>query len=558
MSNVPSDIEIAQRATLRPIVDVAADLGLSPDELDLYGKYKAKVSLDVSQRPPRGRLVLVTGINPTTAGEGKSTVTVGVTQALRGLGVNAALCIREPSLGPVFGVKGGAAGGGYSQVLPMEDINLHFTGDFHAIASAHSLLSALLDNHLNHGNVLTIDPRRITWPRTIDMNDRALRDCVVGLGGVANGVVREERWVIVPASEVMAIVALATSREDLEERLGRIIIGATVGATRKPVRASDLKAVGAMSLLLKDAIRPNLVQTIEGGPAFVHAGPFGNIAHGCNSILATKTALALADVVVTEAGFGSDLGAEKFFDIKCRFGGLKPEAAILVATVRALKLNGGADKKKLGLEDLAALERGLPNLETHIENVRQFGVPVIVAINRFVTDSDRELAMVGDFVRKMGACGVLTEVWEKGGAGGEALARDLMATLQRDHARYTTLYDVRLPIREKIDTIVRRVYGGAGADFVPKADRAIDYLESVGLAETPVCMAKTQYSLSDDPTRLGRPTGFRITVNDVYPAAGAGFVVAQAGDIMTMPGLPKAPAAERMGIQPDGTIVGLF
>jgi formate--tetrahydrofolate ligase len=558
VATVPSDIDIAQQARLRPITEVGADIGLSADELDLYGNYKAKVALDVSRRPLRGRLILVTGINPTAAGEGKSTVTVGVTQALRRLGVNAALCMREPSLGPVFGVKGGAAGGGYAQVVPMEDINLHFTGDFHAIASAHALLSAMLDNHVHQGNALGLDPRRITWPRTIDMNDRALRDGVIGLGGAANGVPREERWVIIPASEVMAIVALATGREDLESRLSRIIVGATAGASRKPVRAGDLKAAGAMNLLLKDAIRPNLVQTLEGGPAFVHAGPFGNIAHGCNSILATRTALGLADIVVTEAGFGSDLGAEKFFDIKCRFAGLNPEAAALVATVRALKLNGGADKKRLATEDVGALERGLPNLGKHIENVRQFGVPVVVALNRFRTDSDRELAMVHDFAARCGARVALAEVWEKGGAGGEALARELMALLSAGDACYAPLYDVALPIREKIDTIVRRVYGGDGADYAPKAERAIDYLDSIGLGETPVCMAKTQYSLTDDATMLGRPTGFRVTVNELYPSAGAGFVVAQCGDIMTMPGLPKEPAAERMAIHADGSIVGLF
>jgi formate--tetrahydrofolate ligase len=556
--HVPTDIEIAQRARPRPIVDVAADIGLSPDDLDLYGKYKAKVSLDLSTRPSRGRLVLVTGINPTAAGEGKSTVTVGVTQAFRRLGVNAVLCMREPSLGPVFGVKGGAAGGGYSQVVPMEDINLHFTGDFHAISSAHALLSAMIDNHLHHGNALGLDARRISWPRTIDMNDRALRDCVIALGGAANGVTREERWVIIPASEVMAIVALATSRQDLEERLGHIIVGATGGTKRAPVRAGDLKAAGAMTLLLKDAIRPNLVQTLEGGPAFVHAGPFGNIAHGCNSILATRTALALADIVVTEAGFGSDLGAEKFLDIKCRVGGLKPEAAVLVATVRALKLNGGADKKRLGTEDLGALERGLPNLDKHIENVRQFGLPVVVALNRFVTDSERELALVSDRARAAGARVALTEVWGKGGAGGEALAREVQAMLKEGKARFAPLYDVARPIKEKIDTIVRKVYGGDGADYAPKAQRTIEYLESINLGGTPVCIAKTQYSLTDDPTKLGRPTGFRVTINEVHPSAGAGFVVAQAGDIMTMPGLSKEPAAVRMAIQPDGQIVGLF
>ena len=558
MAIVPSDIAIAQQARLRPITDVAADIGLGHDDVDLYGKYKAKITLDVARRPQRGRLVLVTGINPTAAGEGKSTVAVGVSQALRRLGHNAVLCIREPSLGPVFGVKGGAAGGGFSQVVPMEDINLHFTGDFHAISSAHALLAAMLDNHLHHGNALGIDPRRITWPRTIDMNDRALRDAVIGLGGVANGHAREERWVIIPASEVMAILALAISAEDLEARLARIIVGATVGSARTPVRAGDLKASGAMALLLRDALRPNLVQTLEGGPAFVHAGPFGNIAHGCNSILATRAALALGDIVITEAGFGSDLGAEKFFDIKCRFGELNPEAAILVATVRALKLNGGAKKGELAVEDLGALERGLPNLERHIANVRQFGVPVVVAMNRFSSDSRAELQMVADFVSRAGARLALTEVWEHGGAGGEALARELLAMLDAGGADYAPLYPVAMPIREKIETIVRRVYGGDGADFSPKAERTIDYLESIGLGATPVCMAKTQYSFTDDASVLGRPTGFRITVNDVYPAAGAGFVVAQAGDIMTMPGLPKEPAAERMAIHADGSIVGLF
>jgi formate--tetrahydrofolate ligase len=558
LGHVPSDIEIAQQAKLRPIVDVAAELGLGADDLDLYGKYKAKIALDIAERPARGKLVLVTGINPTAAGEGKTTTAVGVTQALRRIGQNATLCIREPSLGPVFGVKGGAAGGGYAQVLPMEDINLHFTGDFHAISSAHALLAAMLDNHLHQGNALGIDPRRITWPRTIDMNDRALRDLVIGLGGVANGVVREDRFVIIPASEVMAIVALATSPADLEQRLGRIIVGSTAGADRKPVRASDLKAQGAMAMLLKDAIRPNLVQTLEGGPAFVHAGPFGNIAHGCNSVLATRSALSLSDVVVTEAGFGSDLGAEKFFDIKCRFGGLDPKAAVLVATARALKMNGGAAKTALKQEDLGALERGLPNLERHIENVRQFGVPVVVGVNRFTTDTERELQMVSDCAERAGARVALNEVWEKGGEGGVELAKAVMTMLDAGESRFAPIYSATAPIREKIDTIVRKVYGGDGADYAPKAERSIQYLESIGLGTTPVCMAKTQYSLTDDATKLGRPTGFRITVNEVYPVAGAGFVVAQAGDIMTMPGLPKEPAAERMAIRPDGSIVGLF
>ncbi|HWP03693.1 MAG TPA: formate--tetrahydrofolate ligase [Gemmatimonadaceae bacterium] len=558
MSNVPSDIEIAQAARLRPIVDVAAELGLAPDDLDLYGKYKAKVPADIASQPPRGRLVLVTAINPTAAGEGKTTTSVGLVQALRRLGHKVALCIREPSLGPVFGVKGGAAGGGYSQVLPMEDINLHFTGDFHAIASAHSLLSAMLDNHLQQGNALGIDPRRITWPRTIDMNDRALRKVVIGLGGPSEGVPREERFVIIPASEVMAVVALASDFRDLEARLGRIIVGSTAGSERRPVRAGDLKAAGAMGLLLKDAIRPNLVQTLEGGPAFVHAGPFGNIAHGCNSVVATRAALALADLVVTEAGFGSDLGAEKFFDIKCRTAGLNPEVAVLVATVRALKLHGGAPKAQLAKEDLSALERGLPNLEHHIHNVQQFGVPVVVAVNRFSTDSDAELQMVADCARRLGVRVAMNEVWAKGGAGGIEMAEEVLAALQEKKANYRPLYDAALPIREKIETIATKVYGADGVDFSPRAARSMEYLESIGLGQTPICMAKTQYSLSDDPTKLGRPRGFRITINEVYPAAGAGFVVAQCGDIMTMPGLPKEPAAERMAVLPDGRITGLF
>jgi formate--tetrahydrofolate ligase len=553
----PTDIEIAQQATLRPIVDVAAELDLTADDLDLYGKYKAKIPLDITQRPVRGRLVLVTAINPTAAGEGKTTTSVGLAQAMRKLGKRTALCIREPSLGPVFGVKGGAAGGGYSQVLPMEDINLHFTGDFHAISTAHALLAAMLDNHLQQGNALNLDPRRITWPRTIDMNDRALRKAVIGLGGAADGVVREERWVIIPASEVMAIVALSTSFADLEERLARIIVGSTAGASRQPVRAGQLKAAGAMALLLKDAIRPNLVQTLEGGPAFVHAGPFGNIAHGCNSVLATRAGLALADIVITEAGFGSDLGAEKFFNIKCRMGGLNPEAGVLVATIRALKMNGGANKKDLAREDLGALERGLPNLIHHIENVKQFGLPVVVAVNRFASDSDAEIAMVTDCARAAGVRVALNEVFARGGEGGIELAREVLAMLDAGGASFAPLYATDRAIREKIETIARRVYGADGVDFAPKADRSIEYLQSIGLGDTPICMAKTQYSLTDDPARLGRPTGFRITVNEVYPSAGSGFVVAQCGDIMTMPGLPKEPSAERMSVAADGSITGL-
>ena len=555
---VPSDIEIAQAATLRPITDVAADIGLGPDDLDLYGKYKAKVSLELTARAPKGKLVIVTAINPTAAGEGKTTTSVGLAQALRKLGKNAVLCIREPSLGPVFGVKGGAAGGGYAQVLPMDDINLHFTGDFHAISSAHALLSAMLDNHLQQGNALNIDPRRITWPRTIDMNDRALRKVVIGLGGPAEGVVREERFVIIPASEIMAILALATSAKDLEERLGNIIVGATYGAERKPIYARDLNAHGAMAMLLKDAIRPNLVQTLEGGPAFVHAGPFGNIAHGCNSILATRAAMAVGDIVVTEAGFGSDLGAEKFFDIKCRFGGLKPDAAVLVATIRALKMNGGAKKTELAKEDLAALKKGVVNLEHHIANVRQFGMELVVAINRFGTDTDAELAIVREAAEKAGARVALCEVFAKGGEGGAALGKEVLDILAGGKSKFAPIYETRQPIKAKIETIVRKVYGGEGAEYSAKAERAIAYLESIGLGETPICMAKTQYSLSDDATKLGRPSGFKVTVNDVYPVAGAGFVVAQCGEIMTMPGLPKVPAAERMKINPDGSIEGLF
>jgi formate--tetrahydrofolate ligase len=562
--NPKSDIEISQTATKRPILDIAREkLGIAPEHLEPYGHYKAKVSMDYIKSlksKPNGKLILVTAITPTPAGEGKTTTTVGLTDALNHIGKKAMLCLREPSLGPSFGMKGGAAGGGYAQVIPMEDINLHFTGDFHAIASAHALLSALLDNHLQQGNALQIDPRRITWPRTIDMNDRALRKVIIGLGGATEGVVREERFVIIPASEVMAIVALATSAADLEVRLGNIIVGSTYGDAkeRKPVRARDLKAHGAMAMLLKDAIRPNLVQTLEGGPAFVHAGPFGNIAHGCNSVVATKSALALADIVVTEAGFGSDLGAEKFFDIKCRSAGLQPQAAVLVATIRALKMNGGAQKSKLGTEDLAALERGMPNLEHHIMNVKQFGLPVVVAVNRFTSDTDAELKMVVDAAKRAGVRVAMNEVWARGGAGGEELAHEVIAMLEQGSAQFAPLYDEKLPIREKISTIASRVYGAVGVDYAPKADRNIDYLQSIGLGATPICMAKTQYSLSDDATLLGRPTGFRITVNEVYPAAGAGFVVAQCGDIMTMPGLPREPAAERMAVKPDGSIVGLF
>jgi len=556
-TKVPSDIAIAQAAKLRPIRDVAAELGLSDDELELYGKYKAKISLRaLRQRTPKGRLVLVTGINPTPAGEGKSTVTVGVTQALRRLGKNAILAMREPSLGPVFGVKGGAAGGGYSQVVPMEDINLHFTGDFHAIASAHNLLSAMLDAHLHHGNALGIDTRRVNWPRTIDMNDRALRSIIVGLGGVNGGPTREERFVIVPGSEIMAILALATGIEDLEARLSRIIVG--LRGDKTAVRASDLKAQGAMTLLLKDAINPNLVQTLEGGPALVHCGPFGNIAHGCNSVVATKLGLTLADIVLTEAGFGADLGAEKFLDIKCRFAGLKPEAAIIVATVRALKMHGGVKKDRLAATDPAAVQRGAENLRRHIRNMKKFGLPAMVALNRFITDSDEEVEAVRAVGAAEGVEVVRCDVWERGGEGGVAVAESLLGLLKTGTAAFKPLYDERRPIREKIETIAREIYGAAGVGFAPAAERALELLPKLGLGETPVCMAKTQFSFSDDATQLGAPTGFTLHVRDILPSAGAGFVVALAGDILTMPGLGKSPAAERIRLLPDGTIEGLF
>ena len=557
MTTVPTDIAIAQAAKLRPIADVARELGLADDEVEFYGRYKAKISLQtIERRKPTGRLVLVTGINPTPAGEGKSTVTVGVTQALRKLGKQALLCIREPSLGPVFGVKGGAAGGGYAQVVPMEDINLHFTGDFHAISSAHNLLSAMLDAHLHHGNALGLDTRRITWPRTIDMNDRALRQIIVGLGGTIGGPTREERFVIIPGSEVMAIMALATSLQDLEARLARIIVGLTQG--RAGVRASDLKAEGAMTLLLKDALKPNLVQTLEGGPALVHCGPFGNIAHGCNSVMATQLGLRLADIVLTEAGFGADLGAEKFFDIKCRMSGLVPEAAVVVGTVRALKMHGGVKKENLGKPDPAAVERGAANLTRHVCNVKKFGVPCVVALNRFITDSDEEIETVRAACKAEGVEAVRCEVWEKGGAGGLEVGRAILQLLDEGKSSFKPLYDERRPIAEKIETIAKEIYGAGGVSFAPPAERALELLPKLGLGQTPVCMAKTQYSFSDDASKVGAPTGFTLQVRDILPSAGAGFVVALAGDIMTMPGLGKSPAAERIRLHPDGTIEGLF
>ena len=556
-TTVPSDIAIAQAATLRPIAEVAAEVGLSADEILPYGRAKAKIAPQaIKARKPKGRLVLVTGISPTPAGEGKSTCTIGLGQAMRRLGRKTMVCIREPSLGPVFGVKGGAAGGGYAQVVPMDEINLHFTGDFHAIASAHNLLSALLDNHLYHGNRLGIDSRRITWPRTIDMNDRALRSIVVGLGKMNGGPTREDRYVIVPGSEIMAALCLADDLQDLERRIGEIVVGLT--HDKKPVRAADLKAAGAMTLLLKDAMLPNLVQTLEGGPVLVHGGPFGNIAHGCNSVAATKLGLSLADIVLTEAGFGADLGAEKFFDIKCRMAGLEPEAAVLVATVRALKMHGGVVREDLATVDVDAVRRGLVNLEAHLDSVEKFGVPVVVALNRFAGDDGAEIDAVLEACAGRGVPAALCEVWEKGGEGGEAVAREVLALLEAGEGSFRPLYDLDRPIREKIGTIAREIYGADGVDYLPAASRTIASIEEMGYGGTPICMAKTQYSLSDDPKLLGRPSGFRITIKDAYVSAGAGFVVALTGDIMTMPGLSKMPAAEGIRVLPDGTIEGLF
>lgn len=558
MSPLPSSLDIAQRATLRPIVDVAADLSLPADDLELYGRYKAKLPLSLSQQPSRGQLILVTGINPTTAGEGKTTTCIGLVQALRRQGKRAAACLRQPSLGPVFGVKGGATGAGYSQVLPMADINLHFTGDFHAVSSAHALLSALLDNHLHFGNALGIDPERITWPRAVDMNDRALRRIRVGVGGGSNGVERSDRFVITSASEIMAVLALARDLDDLQARLARIVVGFEGGSSPRAIRVSDLEAAGAMALLLRDALRPNLVQTLEGAPAFVHAGPFANIAHGCSSLVATRTALALSDYVVTEAGFGSDLGAEKFFNIKCRAGGLDPRLAVLVATVRALKLNGGADAKNLQQENVAALQSGLPNLARHIENLRQFGVPVVVAVNRFESDHPAELACLQDFAAAQGLRVAISDVVAQGGAGGEALAQAVLSQLAEGGARFQPLYPLDQPLRKKIQTIASRVYGADGVDFSEEAEHDLDRLEQAGLGSLGICIAKTQYSFSDDPKRLGSPRGFRIRIAGATPAAGPGFVVARAGDIMTMPGLSKSPAALRMRLRPDGSAEGLF
>ncbi|TVR53447.1 MAG: formate--tetrahydrofolate ligase [Gemmatimonadales bacterium] len=552
------DIQIAQAAQPRPITEIAEPLGLGPEDLEPHGRWKAKIPLEVlSERAGgKGRLVLVTGINPTPAGEGKSTVSVGLADGLRRRDHRVLLCIRQPSLGPVFGMKGGATGGGYAQVIPMEDINLHFTGDFHAITSAHALLSAMLDNHLHQGNPSGLDPRRITWKRALDMNDRALRNIVVGLGGATSGVPREDGFLITAASEVMAIFALATDREDLERRLGDIIVGYTPDGT--PVRAAQIRAPGAMTLLLKDALAPNLVQTLEGTPALIHAGPFGNIAHGCNSLIATRGALGLADVVVTEAGFGADLGAEKFFDIKSRAGDLRPEVAVVVATIRALKMHGGMALGELGREDLPALRSGFANLARHVENVRKFGVPPVVAINRFASDTPAEVEALRELCREVGVPVALTEVHARGGEGALELAELVMEVLEAGEADFRPLYSLDIPLEEKMETVAREIYGADGVDFTAGARKEMEALEEIGLGNVPVCMAKTQYSFSDDPALLGAPSGFRVTVRQVTPSAGAGFVVAHTGDILTMPGLGKRPAAEGMKVAADGTITGLF
>lgn len=553
-----SDVEIAQEAKMAPIVDVAKQLEIPAEELELYGNYKAKVSLKTWERiktRPDAKLILVTAINPTPAGEGKTTTTVGLGDALRKKGKKIVIALREPSLGPCFGVKGGAAGGGYAQVVPMEDINLHFTGDFHAITTAHNLLAAIIDNHLHHGNALGIDPRRVTWRRVLDLNERALRFIVCGLGGKANGVPRENGFDITVASEMMAILCLAKDLDDMKERIGRIIVAYTLDG--KPVTPNDLKVTGALTLLFKDAIKPNLVQTLENTPAFVHGGPFANIAHGCNSVSATKYAMKLADVVVTEAGFGADLGAEKFLDIKCRFAGFKPSAVVIVATVRALKMHGGVPKTELVGENMAALEKGLANLTKHIENMQKYGLPTVVAINAFPTDTAKELQFVEDKCNAMGAEVALSEVWAKGGEGGLALADKVLAACEKPN-NFKFIYDEKAPIKDKIAAIAKEIYGADGVNYTPAVEKTIQEITNLGFDKTPICMAKTQYSLSDDMAKLGRPTGFTITVRELRVAAGAGFLVAITGEIMTMPGLPKQPAAEKMDIDNAGKIVGLF
>lgn len=554
-----SDIEIAQEARMLPIKEVAKSYGIGEDDLELYGKYKAKLTDDLWEQVkdrPDGKLVLVTAINPTPAGEGKTTTTVGLGEAFGVMKKSAIIALREPSLGPCFGIKGGAAGGGYAQVVPMEDLNLHFTGDFHAITSANNLLAALLDNHIQQGNALGIDPRQVQWKRCEDMNDRALRNVVIGLGAKADGMAREDHFVITVASEIMAILCLAADMKDLKERLGRIIVAYNFAG--EPVTAADLRAVGSMAALLKDALKPNLIQTLEHTGVLVHGGPFANIAHGCNSVRATRTALKLADIVVTEAGFGADLGAEKFLDIKCRMAGLKPDAVVLVATVRALKYNGGVPKDQLSTENLDALKRGIVNLEKHIENIQKFGVPVVVTLNSFTSDTEAEYEYIKHFCEQRGCEFALSEVWAKGGEGGIALAEKVLETLEKKQSNFKVLYPDEMSLKEKIGTIAAEVYGADGVTYAPAAEKALKRITEMGYGNLPVCMAKTQYSLSDDQTKLGRPTGFKINVRDAYVSAGAGFVVALTGSIMTMPGLPKKPAAEGIDVDESGKITGLF
>ena len=554
-----SDIEIAQGAAMRPITEIAKTAHVDEKYIEQYGRYKAKIdpALLKETQHKDGRLVLVTAITPTPAGEGKTTTTIGLADGLRRIGKDAVVALREPSLGPVFGIKGGAAGGGYAQVVPMEDINLHFTGDFHAIGAANNLLAAMLDNHIQQGNALNIDPRRITWKRCMDMNDRQLRFIVDGLGGKVNGTPREDGFDITVASEIMAVLCLSTGIADLKERLGRMIVGYTYDD--KPVTCAELKAAGAMTALLKDAIKPNLVQTLEGTPAFVHGGPFANIAHGCNSVMATRMALKMGDYAVTEAGFGADLGAEKFLDIKCRMANLTPDAVVIVATVRALKMHGGLAKTELTEENIPALERGVPNLLRHVSNIKNvFGLPCVVAVNRFPTDTDAEIDFIIEKCRELGVNTVLSTVWADGGRGGEALAREVVRLCEEEKGSFTFAYDADMTIEQKIDAIVRRIYGGDGASIAPAAKKQIARLTELGFGNMPVCMAKTQYSFSDDQTKLGAPTGFTVTVRSVKVSAGAGFIVALTGDIMTMPGLPKAPAAERIDVDENGMISGLF
>lgn len=557
-----TDIEIAQECTMEPITAIAEKAGIPDEYLEQYGKYKAKIDYNFLKKSQNkdGKLILVTAINPTPAGEGKTTTTVGLADAMQRLNKKVMVALREPSLGPVFGIKGGAAGGGYAQVVPMEDINLHFTGDFHAIGAANNLLAALIDNHIYQGNELNIDPRKIVWKRCVDMNDRQLRFVTDGLGGRINGVPREDGYDITVASEIMAVLCLSKDITDLKERLGRIIVGYTYGkiSEQKPVTAHDLHAEGAMCALLKDALKPNLVQTLEHTPAIIHGGPFANIAHGCNSVRATKTALKMADIVVTEAGFGADLGAEKFMDIKCRQAGLKPDCVVLVATVRALKYNGGVPKSELSEENLDALAKGIVNLEKHIENLQKFGVPVVVTLNSFITDTEAEYEYIKKFCEDRGCEFALAQVWEKGGKGGIDLANKVLETLENKESKFKPLYDTKLPIKEKIETVAKEIYGADGVNYSPEAQKAIAKIEDMGYGNLPVCMAKTQYSLSDDKDKLGRPEGFEISIRDVYISAGAGFVVVLTGNVMTMPGLPKHPAAYDIDVTDDGKITGLF